>query len=94
MTLARAAAILGLVTASLGVLGAAWAGLDYLDVRPVISRELKAVEAQVASNSMTLALQRWQYLNTKRQTQGLSASEAVEYCKLARVLGLQGAGCA
>ena len=94
MTAARIAALIGIATAGMGLMGASWAALDYLDVRPVISRELKAVEQQVASNSATLALQRWQYLDTKRQTQGLNGSEAVEFCKLSRVLGLRGTGCA
>lgn len=85
----------------IGLPAAAWAGLiaviaalDFLGVRPVISRELKATEVQIAANTRAVQLIRWQVLNAKRQNQGLTASELVEFCELSRALGLRGAGCA
>ena len=83
----------GIPAALVAGISGAWAGLDYLGIRPVLSREIVPLEAQVASNSQSIALQRWQYLHAKRQNVGLDASEQAEYCALSRQLGFQGVGC-
>lgn len=85
-------------TASLAALltlaGSVWATLTWLDVRPVLSREFNEVAVQVAANTQGMQLQRWQYLNTKREHEGLAPAELLEYCALSRALGFQGVGCA
>jgi hypothetical protein len=97
-------AALGVIVAGMAVIGTGWAALDYLEIRPVFSRELKmaerqfsrelrATETQVAANTSAVQLIRWQLLDQRRRTQGLSPNEQVEYCKLSRLLGLRGAGC-
>lgn len=89
--LKRAAEIFGSIAI---VGGGVWGILAWADATPVLSRDLEPIAQQVASNSQTLALQRWQYLEAKRQNQGLTASERVEFCALSRQLGLRGEGCA
>ena len=93
MTLSQIALTFGLITGGAGAAGVVYASLDYLDVRPVVSRELRVVKEQVASNTTALALQRWQWLNARRQNQGLTPSELVEFCKLSFILGLRSDGC-
>lgn len=75
-------------------LAAAAAALDRFNLRPVLASELRQLEEQVASNSRTLALQRWQYLVAKRGRQGLDPFEQAELCLLARELHLASPGCA
>lgn len=74
--------------------GVLWTTLISIGMAPVLSKDFDVLKQQVASNSQTLALQRWQFLNTKRQNEGLSPSEMVEFCALSRQLGLKGQGCA
>lgn len=86
--------ILGVVTALSVTVGGVFAGLEYTGLRPVVLKEFAELQLQVQSNSQTLALQRWQWLNEKRRIQGLSIIEQIEYCKLSRLLGIRGEGCA
>lgn len=67
---------------------------DFLGIRVYTIGEARELEEQVQANTSTLLLQRWQFLETKRVNQGLSAIERVEYCHISRQLGLQGQGCA
>lgn len=60
---------------------------------PVFAYELDEVIKLAQSNSDAIALQRWQYLNTKKINQGLDTAEQLEYCKLSKRLGLFGQGC-
>lgn len=82
------------IPAFLGVIAAIWGALTWLDIRPVLSRDFNDLATQVASNSQTLALQKWQFLKAKKENQGLTPSEQVEFCALSRQLGLKGEGCA
>lgn len=58
-----------------------------------IQDEIRGVQQTVQANSDWIALQRWKYLNTKKQQQGLSPDEAYEYCGLSRYLGFRVEGC-
>jgi hypothetical protein len=80
-------------SASVGVL-AILAAMNYFEIRPIVVKELKATEVRVAANTRAVQLIRWQLLNEKRQNQGLTVSELVEFCELSRALGLKGQGCA
>lgn len=82
-----------LVTALSVLGGAGWGILAWADATPVLSRDIEPLATQVAANSQSLALQRWQYLEAKRQNQGLTPNERLEYCALSRQLGFQGVGC-
>lgn len=77
-----------------GIAGALGLGSYFYDVRPVFAFQLEEVRELAQSNSETLALQRWQYLDAKKRNQGLDAGEQFEYCKLSKQLGLVGIGCA
>jgi hypothetical protein len=83
------AAWAGSITAVCIALGGAWAAMDYLGIRPVLSRELASVEERVAANQQGMMLIRWQILNQKRQRQALSPSELFEFCKLSKALGFR-----
>jgi len=61
---------------------------------PVFAFQLAEVRELAQSTADTVALQKWQKLHTKKQTQGLNAGEQMEYCILSRQLGFQGLGCA
>lgn len=84
----------GAVLATAGALGVLWGALTYLDVRPVLSRDLTVIEQQVAANTQSLQLQRWQYLAEKERQGQLSPRERQEFCRLSRALGFKVRGCA
>jgi hypothetical protein len=67
---------------------------EWTGVRPVVSSELADVREQVAANTTSLKLQRWQHLDAKRRSTGLDVTERREYCLLSRALGFRGEGCA
>ena len=73
---------------------ATWAILDYLDVRPVLSREFGQLAAVVESVQQGVQLGRWQVLDARRRAQGLDAAEQAEFCRLSRALGFRADGCA
>ena len=72
---------------------AAYAALDWLGVRPVLSRESVELAAQVASNQQSIQLVQWQRLNEKRKNQGLSPEELLIFCKLSKFLGFRVDSC-
>ena len=81
----------GIIAGIVGLLGLG----GYLSgLKPVFAYQLEEVRQLAQSNSNTLALQRWQYLDAKKRNQGLDAGEQFEYCKLSKQLGLLGIGCA
>jgi hypothetical protein len=85
---------IGLPAAAWGTIIALVAALDFLGIRPVVIRELRATDARVAANTSAVQLIRWQLLEERRRTQGLGPGERVEHCTLSQILGLQGEGCA
>lgn len=93
--------ILGLPTLIVSGSGGAWAILDYLQVRPVLTREFNAhlenfrsLVASVQEVQRNQMLMRWQLLDVRRQNQGLSLEERVEYCAISRSLAIKAPGCA
>lgn len=85
---------LGLPGLAVGAVVATTAVLDYLGVRPVLSREIVPLVEEIAANTSAVQLIRWQLLEQRRINQGLSPTERVEFCALSRRLGLRGEGCA
>lgn len=79
--------------AAIGALVGLVAITDYLGVRPVLSREFTALKITVGANQQAVLLLRWQLLEQRRKTQGLTVSERVEYCAISRQLGLKTDGC-
>lgn len=77
------------VTGLIAIIVAVWGALSYLDVRPVLSRDIKPIEMQVAANTTSIQLQRWQYLNEKLHHGGLTPPERLEYCQLSAKLGFK-----
>lgn len=80
---------LGFPAALVAGVTAAYAALDWLGVRPVLSREFAALTEQVASNTQSIQLVQWQRLNEKRKNQGLSPEELLIFCKLSKLLGFR-----
>jgi len=82
----------GVVSAALlstgGVAAGTWEFLDRMDIRPVLSREIKAVHAemQVVGRSVEW-LRYYNYLNRLRSGGRLSAEECADFQALARRLG-------
>ncbi len=79
--------------AALTVIASGATAVGYNIDRPAWHSELQELEEQVASNSRTLALQRWEYLEAKRLNSGLTVAEKAVYCELSALLGFQGVGC-
>lgn len=92
-TLTRALIYLGVPAAIVGAVTAAWAITDYLGIRPVLSREFVQLKITVGSNQKAVLLMRWQLLEQRRKSQGLTASELVEYCNISELIGVKGTGC-
>jgi hypothetical protein len=67
--------------------------LEYFGLRPVTTGEIAEDRAQIAANTRSLQLARWQYLVAKRRNQGLDATEQAELCGLAVALHLRTQGC-
>ena len=85
---------LGLPAAIVAAVVATWNVVDYLDVRPVLSREFGELAAVVESVQQGVQLGRWQVLDARRRAQGLDAAEQAEFCRLSRALGFRAEGCA
>ena len=93
--LKRLAAISAAAVAIGAGFSAAWAAAEWLEVRPVILKEFKALDEQVAALTRTAELQRWQFLIAKLRANGrLDEYERLEFCHLGARLGLQTPGCA
>lgn len=90
----KLAIYLGAPALILSAVGSTWAIADWLGVRPVLSRELTEVVTQTSANTHAIYLMRWQWLEQKRQSQGLTVPERFEYCSLSKALGFAGVGCA
>ena len=84
---------LGVPAAIVAAVTATWAMTDYLGIRPVLSREFTELKTTVAVNQRGVLLIRWQILEQKRKTEGLTAAEQVEFCQISRLLGIRGGGC-
>ena len=84
---------LGLPAACVAAVVATWNVLNFLKVRPVLSREFDDLAAVVESVQQGVQLQRWQALNERRKAQGLDANEQAEFCRLSRAVGIRGEGC-
>lgn len=52
------------------------------------------VSQEVRVNTDDRLMQRWRFLDMKRQNEGLNTNELVEFCQISAKLGLQGQGCA
>ena len=90
----KIALYLGLPALVLSAVGSSWAVADWLGVRPVLSRELAEVQVEVAAVTSWVQLSKWKELEAKRERQGLTPNERVEFCHLSRLLGFKGEGCA
>jgi len=82
-TLPQLAAML---TAATVLGGSAWATLDYLEIRPVIEREMVQLEQQLETVSESVLLNRFQFLTVKLKMAPLSFEEQIEYCRIAEAL--------
>jgi hypothetical protein len=81
--------------AAIPILAGAWGVLDWIDARPVLSRELHPIAQSIAEIQRNQSLQRWQMLNMRRINNGsLSPEDQVEFCAISASLGIQGVGCA
>lgn len=91
----RYGAVAAATTAIIAALSAAWAAADYLEVRPVILKEVREIETQLAATTRAVELQRWQFLLAKLRANGsLDAAEQFEFCALGKRLGFSSPGCA
>lgn len=91
----RYGALAAATTAIIAAMSGAWAAAEWLEVRPVILKEFKALDEQVAALTRTAELQRWQFLMAKLRANGrLDEYERLEFCHLGARLGLQTPGCA
>ncbi len=83
--------ILGSIAGAITGIGTIWAALDWLDVRPVLARELKEVQAQIQTLTDKQILIEWSQLDAKlKQNGGLDFQEKQRYCSLSRALGYVG----
>ena len=94
--------VIGVVAVTVGLLGTLGYNVrasmpptrsEVSDMVEPISTELKEVRQLAQANTDWIALQRWTFLNTKRNQQGLAPDEQYEYCGLSRYLGFQVQGC-
>lgn len=79
--------IAGVVTALSVIAGTAWAIGDYTELRPVVKREFKMVQAQMESTNKAILLLQFSILDQKRQQGALTFLETQQYCSIARELG-------
>jgi hypothetical protein len=77
-----------------GALVACLVALDWFGLRPVLSREIDELKVEIAATSQGVQLIRWQVLEQTRKQRALTTAEMFEYCKLSRLLGFRGEGCA
>lgn len=91
MTLLQA---IGIPAAVVGALTVTYTALDWLGVRPVLSRELTPIIEEVAATSSGVLLLQWQLLHERAKQGQLSPGDQVNYCRISRQLNLSGIGCA
>lgn len=69
-------------------IGALWAGASFLDLQPVLSRDLAPLKMKIAEETKSLLLLQWQILDAKLKQNGtLEFAELQQYCSLSRELG-------
>jgi len=79
-----------------------WVGLiaflgvgSYLGgLAPTLAFQTEELRQEVQLNTDDRLMQRWKFLNMKRENQGLPPHELVEFCQISAKLGLKGEGCA
>lgn len=92
----KRASIIGGAILALPIVGGAYLGaaaLGFKVDRPAWQSELDEVAQVVQQIQMNVQLMRWQFLAAKQENEGLSPSERVEFCALAKALGLASPGC-
>ena len=86
-------ATVAVILATATVVTGTWATADWLGIRPVLSREIVAMDARVAANTDAVLMIRWQNLHRRVLGGTISLEEQREYCKLSYILGMRGKGC-
>lgn len=61
---------------------------------PTLAFQTQELREQVQLNTDDRQMQRWKFLDMKRQNEGLTTNELVEFCQISAKLGLEGKGCA
>jgi len=61
---------------------------------PTLAFQTEELRQEVQLNTDDRLMQRWKFLNMKRENQGLPPHELVEFCQISAKLGLKGEGCA
>ncbi len=61
---------------------------------PTFAYQTEELRQAVQINTEDRLMQRWKLLDMKRQNEGLTTNELVEFCQISAKLGLQGQGCA
>jgi hypothetical protein len=82
-TIISAAAVLAALTS---ISWAAWQLGEYTELRPAIYKELHLVMDKVEQSQQTLLLIRYQILDAKLNQGGLTVSESIERCQIAKIL--------
>lgn len=76
-----------------GSIAMAWTLVTWLDIRPVLSRELKPVWNAVGEVQRGVQFINYQIYSERVATMVLSPQEQAEYCTIAEILKLPGQGC-
>lgn len=79
--------ILGVLVALAGLTGSAWAVGDSLGIRPALKAEVDNVMEIASANQRQLMIMRFDELNRKKQTVGLTPVEFQIWCELGYKLG-------
>ena len=69
--------------------GVAWAVADWTEARPVILREFKSLEEQVAANSKTSLVILYTQLKPIVESGQATPQQVQEFCAYARQLGIR-----
>ena len=71
--------------------GFAWAGLDYLEIRPITKKEFLQISSVQQQISQSLLLMRFQIIRNKQEFTGtLTFDELQEMCQIAQQLNYFG----
>lgn len=66
---------------------------NWLDIRPVLSRELKEVWTGIDGVRKSLHFLNYQIYNERQKTEVLTVQEQTEYCTITEILKLTAQGC-
>lgn len=78
------------VVGTVAVVTITWGATGAIGIRPALNGEVNAVREIAENNSRRLDADRYFFLDKKRQSsQGLTNSEKIELCELARRLGFR-----